>query len=86
MSQLCEHLEGLTAADFPRPRTPEACEECLREGTRWVELRECRACGTSDAAIHRSASTPPSISTRPATRSCARLCLAQTGPGATSMS
>jgi CPA1 family monovalent cation:H+ antiporter len=45
MSELCEHLEGLTGADFPAPRTPEACEDCLREGTRWVELRECRTCG-----------------------------------------
>ena len=45
MSELCEHLEGLRGADFPAPRTPEACEECLREGTRWVELRECRICG-----------------------------------------
>jgi len=25
----CEHLEGLTPADFPPPRTPGACEECL---------------------------------------------------------
>jgi CPA1 family monovalent cation:H+ antiporter len=45
MSELCEHLEGLTGGDFPPPRTPEGCEECLREGTRWVELRECRVCG-----------------------------------------
>lgn len=44
-SVACEHLKGLTAADFPPPRTPEACEECLVEGTRWVALRECRACG-----------------------------------------
>jgi len=35
----------LAAADFPPPRTPGACEECLKEGTRWVELRECQACG-----------------------------------------
>jgi hypothetical protein len=45
MTKLCEHLQGLTAADFPVPRTPGACEECLKEGTRWVELRECQACG-----------------------------------------
>ena len=40
----CEHLSGLTAKDFPPPRTPGACEECLAEGTKWVALRECR-CG-----------------------------------------
>jgi len=42
---LCEDLRGLTADDFPPPRTPGACEECLAEGTRWVSLRECRECG-----------------------------------------
>ncbi|HUY18590.1 MAG TPA: UBP-type zinc finger domain-containing protein [Candidatus Binataceae bacterium] len=40
----CEHLQGLTAKDFPPPKTPGACEECLVEGTKWVALRECR-CG-----------------------------------------
>jgi CPA1 family monovalent cation:H+ antiporter len=45
MTKPCEHLHDLTAADFPPPQTPGACEECLKEGTRWVELRECQACG-----------------------------------------
>ncbi len=45
MGKPCEHLKGLTAADFPAPRTPGACEACLVEGTRWVALRECQACG-----------------------------------------
>ena len=45
MAKPCEHLQDLAAADFPPPRTPGACEECLKEGTRWVELRECQACG-----------------------------------------
>jgi len=45
MREPCEHLKGLSANDFPAPRTPGACEECLRDGTPWVELRECRACG-----------------------------------------
>ena len=45
MVKPCEHLEDLTAADFPPSRTPDACEECLKEGTRWVELRECQTCG-----------------------------------------
>ena len=40
----CEHLKDLKSADFPAPRTPDACEDCLAEGTQWVELRECR-CG-----------------------------------------
>jgi len=29
----------------PRPRTPEGCEDCLRDGTSWVHLRLCMACG-----------------------------------------
>jgi monovalent cation/hydrogen antiporter len=45
VAKACEHLRDLTAADFPPSRTPDACEECLKEGTRWIELRECRACG-----------------------------------------
>jgi len=39
----CTHLRA--AAPAPAPRTPGACEECLREGTRWVHLRTCTACG-----------------------------------------
>ena len=45
MSQPCEHLKYLTEASFAPSRVPLACEECLKEGTRWVELRECQACG-----------------------------------------
>ncbi len=41
----CEHLQGLSGAAFPPPKTAGACEECLREGTRWVALRECQTCG-----------------------------------------
>ena len=28
-----------------RPARPEGCEECLRDGTRWVHLRLCLSCG-----------------------------------------
>ncbi|MGH9110599.1 MAG: UBP-type zinc finger domain-containing protein [Acidimicrobiales bacterium] len=45
MAELCEHLDGVELADFPPPRTPDGCEECLAEGTQWVALRECRQCG-----------------------------------------
>jgi len=43
--EICKHLENLTASDFPKPATPDACEDCLVEGTRWIELRECQECG-----------------------------------------
>jgi CPA1 family monovalent cation:H+ antiporter len=39
----CEHLR-----DAPRvvaARTPQGCEECLRDGTTWVHLRLCLLCG-----------------------------------------
>src|SRR5205823_5506792 len=36
---------GLTENDFPSPRTPNVCEECVKEGTQWVALRECKTCG-----------------------------------------
>ena len=41
----CHHLAGLSYASFPSPVTPGACEDCLREGTWWVALRLCLACG-----------------------------------------
>jgi CPA1 family monovalent cation:H+ antiporter len=39
----CSHLRE--APRIVTPRTPEGCEECLRDGTRWVHLRLCLSCG-----------------------------------------
>jgi CPA1 family monovalent cation:H+ antiporter len=39
----CEHLRH--APRVVKPNTPEGCEECLRDGTRWVHLRLCLMCG-----------------------------------------
>jgi Na+/H+ antiporter len=39
----CEHLREAT--HLPTPRTPEGCEECLADGSAWVHLRLCMACG-----------------------------------------
>src|SRR5262245_6283841 len=33
MATSCEHLDSLTLADFPPPRTPGACEKCTALGT-----------------------------------------------------
>ncbi len=41
--ETCEHLTA--AQTGTRPRTPEGCEECLRDGTKWVHLRLCLTCG-----------------------------------------
>jgi CPA1 family monovalent cation:H+ antiporter len=39
----CEHLQA--APHVAVARTPEGCEECLREGMQWVHLRLCLSCG-----------------------------------------
>ena len=44
-TKTCDDLRALTEYDVPPPRTPGACEECLKEGTQWVHLRECMTCG-----------------------------------------
>ena len=38
----CPHLSSIADVE---PATPRACEDCLREGTTWVHLRLCLACG-----------------------------------------
>jgi hypothetical protein len=38
----CEHLGRAAEVD---PSTRDGCEDCLREGTQWVHLRECLECG-----------------------------------------
>ncbi len=39
----CEHLTDAPAS--VKPTSPDGCEECLRDGTRWVHLRLCLTCG-----------------------------------------
>ncbi len=53
----CEHLRE--APPWLAPRTPEGCEECLRDGTTWVHLRLCLGCGhvgCCDSSIGKHAS------------------------------
>ena len=38
----CSHLDMIKDVE---PHTTEGCEDCLREGTRWVHLRVCLTCG-----------------------------------------
>jgi len=40
----CAHLD-VDPSGAPPPRTPEGCEECLHDGSRWVHLRLCQSCG-----------------------------------------
>ena len=37
----CDHV----AAPFTVGGPADACEDCLREGTQWVHLRQCLGCG-----------------------------------------
>jgi monovalent cation/hydrogen antiporter len=39
----CDHL--LNSPPTVPPHSSAGCEDCLREGTRWVHLRLCLACG-----------------------------------------
>jgi hypothetical protein len=39
----CRHLDTIEFVDAPAEIA--GCEDCLREGTRWVHLRMCQACG-----------------------------------------
>jgi hypothetical protein len=45
MNQPCQHLKTITEANFQPLRELIGCEECLKEGTTWVSLRECMQCG-----------------------------------------
>ncbi len=38
----CTHLREIRDV---QPSTMEGCEDCLREGTKWVHLRMCLECG-----------------------------------------
>ena len=53
----CEHLRA--APLVMAARTPEGCEECLRDGLTWVHLRLCLTCGhvgCCDSSVGRHAS------------------------------
>lgn len=43
MTTTCEHLA--THREPVQPDSTEGCSDCLREGSRWVHLRECLDCG-----------------------------------------
>jgi len=43
MKKTCTHLDQINP--HVQPRTPEGCEECLKSGDKWINLRECLTCG-----------------------------------------
>jgi hypothetical protein len=42
MGQTCTHLDQIKVEAEP---SAGGCEECIRDGGRWVHLRMCRVCG-----------------------------------------
>ena len=68
--EACEHLAAAPLA-VP-PQHPGGCEDCLREGTRWVHLRLCLTCGKvacCDSSPRRHASTHYRVVGHPVVRS-----------------
>jgi Na+/H+ antiporter len=66
----CGHLRE--APRVVAARTPEGCEECLRDGTTWVHLRLCLSCGhvgCCDSSIGKHASAHFAQSVHPVMRS-----------------
>jgi uncharacterized UBP type Zn finger protein len=43
MSELCSHLDQVAISELPA--SVEGCEECLRDGGKWLHLRICLSCG-----------------------------------------
>lgn len=68
----CEHLENLDPDSLPAPRTPDACQDCLDEGTGWVALRGCLTCGhvgCCDSSVGRHATRHHETSGHPTMQS-----------------
>jgi uncharacterized UBP type Zn finger protein len=43
MATTCTHLDTITVTELPAEVT--GCEDCLRDGGKWLHLRICLACG-----------------------------------------
>ena len=43
MSDLCSHLDTVELKELPE--AVDGCEDCLREGGKWLHLRICLECG-----------------------------------------
>ena len=43
MATTCTHLDTITVTQLPAEVA--GCEDCLREGGKWLHLRICLACG-----------------------------------------
>ena len=65
----CAHLGEVNDV---QPSSTAGCEDCLREGSRWVHLRECLTCGhvgCCDSSPRRHASAHWKAQAHPVVRS-----------------
>jgi uncharacterized UBP type Zn finger protein len=70
MSVSCSHLDRVEVLE--PPAGVEGCEDCLREGSRWVHLRMCHTCGKigcCDSSPNRHASRHAREADHPVLRS-----------------
>jgi hypothetical protein len=66
----CTHLDTIEVTELPE--AVDGCEDCLREGTKWVHLRICLGCGhvgCCDDSPERHASAHAAQSAHPIIRS-----------------
>lgn len=52
----CTHMDAIAEVQHP---ASTVCEECVKFGARWVQLRTCQECGRThccDSSPHRHAS------------------------------
>jgi hypothetical protein len=68
VSDACTHLDQITLTELPA--AVDGCEDCLRDGGKWLHLRICLSCGhvgccddspARHATAHAHASTHPII-------------------------
>ena len=65
----CEHVKQIVPGV---KRSGDGCVECLKEGTRWVHLRECLICGhvgCCDSSVGKHATKHFHATTHPIMRS-----------------
>jgi uncharacterized UBP type Zn finger protein len=70
MSELCTHLDEVTLHELPA--SVHGCEDCLREGSKWLHLRVCLTCGhvgCCDSSPNRHATAHHQVTSHPIIRS-----------------
>ena len=62
---VCTHLQSITEI---KPPKQQACEACVKIGSRWVHLRTCQECGVTlccDSSPNQHASKHAHATTHP---------------------